>query len=112
MSRFETSDDHPQKWHQPVRVPVNKTDVFETAKEMVDDLAWPVVGVDEDGLALTCRVKNGLLGGTSIIVVRVTGPDGIPSSETSCSCESSGALLPRDRRNVAEFIRKFWMRVT
>ena len=37
--------------------------------------------------------------------------EGIPSSETHCSSESEGALIPRDRSNVAEFVRKFWMRV-
>ena len=110
---FETRASHPKRWHQPVRVPINKRDVFGAARELVDDLeGWAVEGVDEDALTITCRRKNGLLAGTSTIVVRVEGPDGIPNSETHCSSESSGAVLARDRANVAEFVRKFWMRMT
>ena len=113
MGRFQTDAGHPNRWHQPVRVPVGKADVFRAAREMVDDLVgWEVESVDEEALTIVCRKRGGLLGGTSRIVVRVDGPDGIPNSETHCSSESTGALLPRDRKNVAEFVRKFWMRVT
>jgi hypothetical protein len=35
----------------------------------------------------------------------------MPNSSTHCRSESSGALLSRDKGNVAEFIQKFWMRV-
>lgn len=113
MGRFETSAEHGNRWHQPVRVPINKADVFGSAREMVDDLeGWVVKSVDEEALTITCERRNGFLGGTSQIVVRVDGPDGIPNSETSCASESQGGLLSRDRANVAEFVRKFWMRVT
>lgn len=112
MGRFETSGDHPNRWHQPVRVPTGREDIFGAAKEMVEDLGgWEIQSADEETLTITCRRRNGLLGGTSRIVVRVTGPEGIPSSETHCSSESQGALISRDRSNVAEFVRKFWMRV-
>ena len=78
----------------------------------MDDLdRWEVSSADAENLTITCSRKNGFLGGTSTIVVRVTGPEGIPSSETHCSSESRGALLSRARSNVAEFVRKFWMRV-
>lgn len=113
MPRFETSDDHPKRWHQPVRVPRNKKDVFGAAKEMVDDLSpWKVRAIDDEALTITCERKNGLLSGTSTIVIRVDGPDGIPNSATHCSSESTGGVLSRDRANVQEFIQKFWMRVT
>jgi hypothetical protein len=112
MGRFETSGDHPNRWHQPVRVPTGRGDIFGAAKELVDDLdGWEVSSADAENLTITCSRKNGFLGGTSTIVVRVTGPEGIPSSETHCSSESQGALISRDRSNVAEFVRKFWMRV-
>ena len=113
MGRFETSLDHPNRWHQPVRVPVGKGDVFGAAKEMVADLqGWVVQSSDDEALTISCEKKGGLLGGTSTIVVRVEGPDGIPNSETHCCSESSGGLLSKDKSNVAEFIKKFWMRVT
>ena len=95
-----------------MRVPTGRGDIFGAAKELVDDLdRWEVRATDAETLTITCQRKNGFLGGTSTIVVRVTGPEGIPSSETHCSSESQGALIPHDRSNVAEFVRKFWMRV-
>lgn len=113
MGRFETSAEHGKRWHQPVRVPVNKTDVFRSARELVEDLpGWEVRTVDEEDLRIRCERKNGFLGGVSSIEVRVEGPEGIPNSETHCVSESQGGLLSRDRSNVAEFVQKFWMRVT
>ncbi len=112
MGRFETSVDHSNRWHQPVRVPTGRGDIFGAAQELVEDLdGWEVRSVDEETLTITCQRKNGFLGGVSRIVVRVTGPEGIPSSETNCSSESEGALISRDKSNVAEFVRKFWMGV-
>ena len=49
--------------------------------------------------------------GTSRIVVRVDGPDEIPSSETSVVSESAGGVLSRDKAIVSEFVKKFSMRV-
>jgi len=113
VGRFETRDQHSKRWHQPVRVPRNKRDVFGAARELVDDLSgWVVLAVDEQGLKIDCERDNGLLGGKSRIVVQVKGPDGIPNSETHCSSVSTGALVPRDKANVAEFVQKFWMRLT
>lgn len=110
---FETQDSHSKRWHQPVRVPQNKGDVFGSAKELIDDLeGWDVERVDEDAMTIHATRKNGLLGGTSRITVRVEGPEGIPNSATHCASESSGGLLNRDKANVAEFIQKFWMRMT
>ena len=68
--------------------------------------------VDEEALTIHATRKNGFLGGTSKITVRIEGPDGIPNSATHCASESSGGLLNRDKANVAEFIQKFWMRMT
>ena len=113
MGKFETNEDHPGRWHRPVCVPMGKEDVFGSALEMLEDLPrWSVESVDKDGLSATCTCNNGPLRGTSTIVIRVEGPDGLPNSQTHCSSQSSGGLLPRDKSNVAEFIQKFWMRVT
>ena len=113
MGRFETSLDNSNRWHQPVRVPVGKENVFGAAKEMVEDLpGWKVQSVDEEKLTISCEKEGGLLGGTASILIRVEGPDGIPSSETHCCSESTGGLLSKDKGNVAEFVKKFWMRVT
>jgi len=112
MGAFETSESASSRNHQPVKVPISKQNIFGAAKEMCDDLdAWNIVSTDEESLTIVCEKKNGLLGGTSRITVRVEGPDGIPSSTTCVRSESSGALLARDKANVAEFIRKFSMRV-
>jgi hypothetical protein len=113
MGKFETSEDHAGRWHRPVCVPVGKEDVFASALEMLEDLPrWSVQSVDKEGLSATCERSNGPLRGTSTIVVRVEGPDGLPNSQTHCSSQSSTGLLSRDKSNVAEFIQKFWMRVT
>ena len=108
---FRTRDDAAGRWHQPIRVPTLKADVLSAAREMCHDLGWSVVDVDEQRCEITCERRNGVLGGTSRIVVSVEGPDGIPSSTVHARSESSGAVLPRDKANVTEFVKKFTMRV-
>lgn len=108
---FETKEEHPGRSHQPVRVPRRKDDIFGAAREMCDDLEmWTVLEVDEAALRITCEKKNGFLGGTSRILVWVEGPDDIPSSTTCVRSEGSGPLN-KDKGNVAEFVKKFTMRV-
>lgn len=112
MGRFETSPDGKSQWLQPVAVPSGKEGVFGTVRELLEDLpGWDVQSVDEAGLAVTVSKNNGFLGGTSKIVITVSGPDGIPSSQTNVVSESDG-LLSRDKSNVATFCQKLWMRVT
>lgn len=111
MGVFETSDDHPGRFHRPVRVPVAKLDVFGAAQEMCADLAWTVQDVDAESLTIVCERSGGLLGGTSRITVRVDGPEGIPSSTTTVRSESTGGVLSRDKSIVAEFVKKFTSRV-
>ena len=109
---FETKEEHSARWHQPVRVPIRKADVFGAAKELCEDLdGWDVVEADEASLRIQCQRANGFLGGKSRIEVRVEGPDDIPSSVTHVRSESEGGLLNRDKSNVAEFVKKFTMRV-
>jgi len=112
MGSFETSDQHPGRNHRPVRVPARKGDVFQAARELCEDMhGWRVVEVDEDGLSIRCERDNGFLGGTSQITVRVEGPDDIPNSTTSVRSESTGGVLAKDKAIVAEFVKKFTMRV-
>jgi len=111
VGSFETSEAHTNRNHQPIRVPSLKGDIYGAAKEMCEDLdGWSLSSADESALTITCQKKNGMLGGMSTITVRVEGPDGIPSSTTHVRSESSG-LLSRDKSNVAEFVKKFTMRV-
>jgi len=110
---FSTQDDHPGRWHQPVSVPVNKVDAFSAAIEMVEDLeGWSTPQIDKEALTLTTTAPGGFLSKSSQIRVWCEGPDGIPSSSTHCKSESTGGLLPRDKKNVAEFMRKLYMRIT
>ena len=111
MARFSTSPDASSRWHRPVSVPSGREGVFGTVRELMDDLGWPVESFDDDTCTLVATKANGLLGGTSRITVIVTGPEGIPASDTNVTSESE-ALLSRDKGNVAAFCRKLWMRVT
>ena len=112
MSAFETSEQHANRWHQPVRVPISKENIFGAAKEMCADLdSWTVLEADEQAFTITCVRKNGLLAADSHVQVRVEGPDGIPSSTTHVRSETKGGLRSPDKKVVAEFIKKFTMRV-
>jgi hypothetical protein len=110
MGSFETSETHKSPHHRPVRVPINKKDAYGAAREKCEDLGWEVVAGDEDALVLTCRCSGGLLGGSAEVVVRIEGPDGIPTSTTHVRSTSSGGLLSKDKSLVADFVRKFTMR--
>lgn len=112
MARFETSNQASSKWHRPVAVPSSKEGVFGTVRELLEDLPdWKVDSVDEAALTVHVTKPNGFLAGSSKIEIKVTGPEGIPSSETHISSESE-ALRSSDKANVALFCRKLWMRVT
>ena len=109
---FETSDSHRSQYHQPIRVPTLKRDVYGAAKEMVEDLAgWELVSEDAEAGVLTCRKTGGLLGGSSTITVTVEGPDGIPSATVNVRSMSEGGLVSRDKSNVADFVKPFFRRV-
>ena len=112
MGRFQTDANAGSKWHRPVAVPSSKGGVFGTVTELLEDMpGWDVQSVDEDSCTVHVSKANGFLGGTSKITICVSGPDGIPSSETNVTSESDG-LLSRDKSNVSTFCRKLWMRVT
>ncbi|MDB2576889.1 hypothetical protein N9Z54_06780 [Planctomycetota bacterium] len=112
MGRFATSTDASDKWLQPVAVPSSKGGVFGTVIELLEDLpGWEVQSCDEESCTVHVSKANGFLGGTSKISITVSGPDGIPSSETNVTSESDG-MISRDKSNVSTFCRKLWMRVT
>ena len=112
MGRFATSSDASDQWLRPVAVPSSKGGVFGTVAELLDDMAgWEVESCDEETCTVHVTKANGFLGGTSKIVITVSGPDGIPSSETNVTSESDG-MISRDKSNVSTFCRKLWMRVT
>ncbi len=109
---FETSDNHKNKHHQPIRVPTLRGDVYRAAKEMIADLAgWDLVSEDAEAGVLSCTKSGGLLGGSSKITVTVEGPEGIPSTTVHVRSESEGGLVSRDKSNVAEFVKPFFRRI-
>ena len=112
MGGFATSDSHKSQHHRPIRVPTQQGNIYRAAKEMIADLAgWTLVTEDEAQGRLVCRRNNGFLGGISTITIAVEGPEGIPSTTVNVTSESKGALLPRDKANVAEFVRPFFRRI-
>lgn len=112
MGSFATSDGQKSRDHQPIRVPIQRGSVFQSAREMAEDLSgWTVESADEAAGRIVCRKQNGFLGGTSTITITVEGPDGIPSSTVHVASQSGAALLSRDKANVAEFVRPFFRRI-
>ncbi|HRV80423.1 MAG: hypothetical protein H6830_08645 [Planctomycetes bacterium] len=113
MSGFSTQDSHSGRWHQPVSVPIHSGDAFQAACELVEDLGgWTDIQVDPKAMVLTCKGPGGLLGKPASIRIWTEGREGMPASTTHCSSEGGGGLLSKDKANVTEFIRKFYMRVT
>lgn len=112
MGSFQTSDDGKQEAHRPVRVPILVADVFQAAREMVDDLkGWKLVEADEAAHVLRCEASGGFLGGTCRVTITVEGPEGIPSSTVHVRSESDAGLFARDKSIVADFVRPFRRRV-
>ena len=112
MGSFETSDRHAHASCQPIRVPILREEVYQAAREMVEDLSgWSLVRADDERLELHCAKKGGLLGGAARITVTVEGPDGIPSATVNVRSETDGGLLARDKANVTEFTVPFHRRV-
>lgn len=112
MSSFETSEEHGDPGLRPLRVASRKEGIYEQAKEMVADLrGWQIAAADDASLVLQCERKGGLLSPSARVVIRVEGPEGIPSAVVHVRSESRGGLLARDKSNVLEFMRPFTRRV-
>lgn len=116
MAAFETTDDQSDPVLRPMRVAVRREDVFSEARDMIADLdGWKLVREDSQALELHCERTGGLLGvgllgGVARIVVRVEGPEGIPSATVTLRCEASG-LFARARHVTREFLEPFRRRV-
>lgn len=109
---FESSDGHPDRMLQPLRVPTRHQDIYVAAKEMVDDLPdWDLVSEDEGAGTLTCRRGSRFLGGESEITISVQGPDDIPNTTVTLRSETPSGLLSHDKKNVQEFMKLFFRRV-
>jgi len=78
----------------------------------VDDLpGWTLIDADDDACVLNCERKGGLLSSKSRVRITCDGPDDIPSCTVELESQSDGGMRPRDRANVAEFVRLFRRRV-
>jgi len=111
MAAFETTDEQSDPVLRPMRVAVRREDVFSEAKDMVADLAgWKLVREDAEKLEITCERAGGLLGGAAQVLLRVEGPDGIPSATLTLRCEASG-LFANAKGVAREFMEPFRRRV-
>jgi len=110
MAVFATTDSESDPVLRPMRVAVRREDVFSEARDMVADLpGWRLVREDSAALELHCE-RTGRLGCVARIVVRVEGPEGIPSASVTLRGETSG-LFASARRAVREFLEPFRRRV-
>ena len=111
MVVFETSDEHSDPVLRPMRVAVRREDVFSEAKDMVADLSgWSVTREDLERLELHCERTASVLGGRARVVVRVEGPEGIPSATVNLRCEATG-LFASAKQITREFLEPFRRRV-
>jgi hypothetical protein len=112
MGGFQTSDGQARAELRPLRVAMRSEDLFAEARTMVEDLpGWELERADEDKLELHCVRHGGFLAGRARIVIRVEGPQGIPSATLHIESNTQGGLLARDKRHVLEFMTPFTRRV-
>ena len=112
MGRFESSDSNGALEQQPLRVPRLKDGIWQTAKELIDDLPqWSLVREDEAKGELVCERRARFLSAKSTVTIRISGPDGVPSTTVALVSESGGGLLPGDKKNVVEWMTLFRRRV-
>ncbi len=108
----ETREDATDERLRPLKVPIRPDQVFESAREMVDDLdGWEVVASDAAARVLTCRKRGGFLAGTATITIRCEGPDGLPSTVVHVRSTTKGGVLARDRTLLLDFLTPFHRRV-
>ncbi|HUR29387.1 MAG TPA: hypothetical protein VM509_14455 [Planctomycetota bacterium] len=109
---FQTSDSNAAPELRPVRAAVLKSGMFDEAKTLALELpGWSLVEANETEGRIECSRRGGLLFGSSRITITLEAPPGIPSTTVHVRSESTGGLLSRDRRNVAQFVRPFHRRV-
>ncbi len=115
MAVFETSDEHSDPVLRPMRVAVRREDVFSEVKDMVADLrGWSVAREDAERFELECERAGSALGGRARVLVRVEGPEGIPSATVNVRCETFGplaGLFGSSKQVAREFLEPFRRRV-
>jgi len=112
MGRFESSDRHGALEQQPLRVPRLKDDMWQTAKELIEDLPqWSLLREDQAKGELVCERHGRFLSAKSTVTIRISGPEGVPSTTVALVSESGGGLLPGDKKNVVEWMTLFRRRV-
>jgi len=112
VAGFETSDGNARAELRPLRVAMRREDLFAEARTMVEDLPrWKLERADEAALELVARRAGGLLGGESVVTLRVEGPEGIPSATLHVASTTQGGLLGNDKNVVLEFMTPFTRRV-
>jgi hypothetical protein len=111
-SSFESSDGHSHPMLKPLRVPSLKDGIFATAKELLDDLPeYTLDSEDESKGELVARRAARLLGGESKVVIRIEGPEEIPSTTVTVRSETGSGLLKHDKANVLEIVKLLSHRV-
>lgn len=112
MGNFETSDQHSDRAHRPLRVATRKEHIYREALELIECLSgWKLVAQDQAKGLIDCEKSGGMLGGNARIQVSVQGSDEHPTTEVNVRCSSSGGLFSRDKAIVAEFMTPFIRRV-
>ena len=109
---FETSDSHSANHHRPIRVPVRRENIWAAAKDMALDMdGWETVSADEENRVLVCCKKGGMVAGTATITITIEGLEEVPSTTVHTKSETKGGVMPRDKANVAEFMKIFHRRI-
>ncbi|MBM3977660.1 MAG: DUF1499 domain-containing protein [Planctomycetes bacterium] len=112
MGTFETSDQHGDRAHRPLRVPTRKEHIYREALELIECLAgWKMLSQDKEKGLIQCEKAGGMLGGKAEIQVSVQGSDEHPTTEVNVRCTSTGGLFSRDKAIVTEFMTPFIRRV-
>ncbi len=108
----ETREDATDERLRPLKVPSRPDQVFESAREMVEDLdGWEVVASDASARVLTCRKRGGFFAGTATITIHCEGLEALPSTVVHVRSTTEGGVLARDRALVLEFLTPFHRRV-
>lgn len=109
---FETNDSHAHAQLKLLRVAMRVDQVFEEAKELVEDMPdWAVVTLDAAAHVLVCRRSKGFLSGEARLTITCTGPEDLPSTVVHVRSETTGGIVARDRKNVLAFTVPFHRRV-
>jgi hypothetical protein len=109
---FETSDQGATPTQQPIRVATRREYIFESAKEMAEDMkGWELVSADAETLLITCTKNGGALGGKSTITITIEGSEEVPSTTVNTKCVTEGGMLARPKAIVESYMKLLFRRV-